>query len=232
MEQLDWSTQTDKEYWEHIYNHKPICEALLSEGSRVARALFRSKVNHIHNMHRPFGDETGFILLTSLNRSLYDYILMQLNLSFTKCCFENRAHSHSLGDLESLLRAGDKIINAYADCLDESKNQHSHIEKVYSYINSHLGEDLSLARVSSEVYLSKNHLSTLFKNLTGSTFCDYVKQQRIQHARILLSTTDRTIDEIADQCGFNSSTYFSTVFKHEMGVTPSAFRQEFGNGGL
>lgn len=224
---LEFQSSSDEGYWEHIYNHKSICEALLTEGNRVAKALFHSKVHHIHNMHGAVCEETTFLLLTSLNRSLYDYFLIRLNLSFAKCCFENRAHTHIVTDLTSVLKAGDQIIDAYTECLAKSRENRSHIEKICEYIRTHLSEDLSLAKVSSEVYLSKNHLCTTFKSLTGSTFCDYVRQQRIQHARILLSTTRHSIDEIAALCGYNSSTYFSTVFKNEMGVTPSAFRQEY-----
>ena len=217
-------TSIDKESWEHIYNHKEICEALLSEGSHVAKALYHSKVYHIHNMHGPLCDETAFIMLTSLNRGLYDYLVIKLNLSFAQCCFDNRAHTHIITDLYSLVFAGDKIIDSYAKCLLESKENHLYIEKICNYINTHISEDLSLAKVSSVVYLSKNHICTMFKSLVGTTYCEYIKQQRIRHARVLLRTTNRSIDEIAALCGYNSPTYFATVFKTEIGMTPSAFR--------
>lgn len=224
---LELSSPSESEYWEHLYNNKQICEALVHEGVRVAEALFRSKVYHMHNVHGPFCEETAYILLTSLNRSLYDYLVMQSSLSFTKCCYENRAHMHDVSDLDAILRSGSRIVNAYGKCIQEGQANHSRIEKACSYINAHISEELTLAKVSSEIYLSKNHLCSIFKNLTGLTFCDYVRQQRIQHARILLATTDRSIDAIAASCGFNSSTYFSTVFKNEMGMTPSVFRQEY-----
>lgn len=220
-------SQPDKEYWEHLYNHKQICESLVNEGTQISKAIFCGKVNHINNVHGPLSDETAYILLTSLNRSLYNYFLLQLNLSFTECCFNCRTHTCDVSDLGSILNAGYQIINAYAEQLSLSRTNYSHIEKACGYIKNHLSEELSLARVSAEVYLSKNHLCHIFRTLMGVSFGEYVKQARIQRARILLCTTDRSIDDVASECGFNSSTYFTTVFKKEMGTAPSIFRIEY-----
>ena len=224
---LSQLSQSDKEYWEHLYNHKQVCESLVNEGTQIAKAIFRGKVNHINNVHGPLSDETAYILLTSLNRSLYCYFLHQLNLSFTECCFNCRTHSCDVSDLEAILKAGNRIIDAYAEQISQSSVNYSHIEKACNYIRSHLSEDLSLARVSAEVYLSKNHLCHIFRTLTGVSFGEYVKQERIQRARILLCTTDSSIDDIAAECGFNSSTYFTTVFRKEMGIAPSIFRSKY-----
>ena len=59
----------------------------------------------------------------------------------------------------------------------------------------------------------------------GCTFGDYVRQQRLTRARLLLRTTARTIEDIAQACGFQSATYFATVFKNELGMSPTQFRQ-------
>lgn len=225
---MEANTLFPRDYWEHLYNHKQICEALVREGSRLAKALFRGKVNHLILMHHITpSDELSFILLTSLNRSLYDYFVLQLNLSFTACCYNNRVHTHKIKDIETLLAAGDRVIDAYAACLEDSRASHPLIEKVCGYIRSNLDGDLSLAAVSAEVFVSKSHLCHIFKTFTSSTFCEYVREQRIEHARALLSSTQQSVDDIAAECGFHSATYFATVFKSEMGMSPSAFRQEF-----
>lgn len=212
---------------EHLYNHMQICEALAMEGSRMAKILFRGKVHHLIKTHRITpSDEVGLILLTSLNRSLYDYFLLQFNLSFAECCYDNRTHIHLIQNIESLLVAGEKIIDAYSHCLDSSRSNESLIEQICAYIRAHLNGDLSLNAVSTEMFISKSHLCHIFKLHTNSTFCEYVRQQRIQRAQSLLISTSQSIDEIADACGFHSSTYFATVFKSEIGLSPSAFRCE------
>lgn len=215
------------EYWEHLYNHMQIGQALAQEGSRMAKVLFHSKVQHLIKIHHITpSDEIAFIMLTSLNRSLYDYFVIQLNLSFTECCYNNRTHSHQIRDVESLLAAGENVIDAYSRCLDSSRSSHSLIEKICEYIKANLNGDLSLDAVSTEMFISKSHLCCLFKAYTHSTLSEYVRQQRVQLARIMLVSTRKSIDEVADACGFHSSTYFATVFKNEMGMSPSAFRRD------
>lgn len=222
------SCALQQDYWEALYNHKEICESVLCEGSRVAKALFCSKVNLLVQLAgAPLETETAFILLTSLNRSLYDYVLFHQNLSLAECCYCCRVHTHTVRDHSSLLAAANQIIDAYVRCLEESRSSRTHVEKACAYIKAHLSEDLSLAAVSSELFLSKNHLCSIFKKLTGITFCDYVRQQRIRHARMLLITSARNIDDISAACGFSSPTYFATVFKSVMGLSPSAFRHKF-----
>ncbi len=68
--------QTDE--WELLYNHMQICEALVQEGAPVAKALFALREERLTSRKGGvLSDETAIILLTSLNRSLYDYLLFQ-----------------------------------------------------------------------------------------------------------------------------------------------------------
>ena len=85
------SLQRDE--WELLYDHSQLCEALMQEGAPVAKALFALRVDHLTSREGgSLPDETAIILLTSLNRSLYDYLLFQLGISFSRCCYDNRLH--------------------------------------------------------------------------------------------------------------------------------------------
>ena len=98
------------------------------------------------------------------------------------------------------------------------------LDEVFLFIQAHLTEELTLERVAREAYLSRCYICQIFKSLVGCTFGEYVKRERIRRARALLASTNRSIEEIAAACGFHSATYFATVFKGIMGMTPSAFR--------
>ena len=106
----------------------------------------------------------------------------------------------------------------------QNHTQRTHIERICAYVQGHLTEELTLERVAREAYLSRCYICQIFKSLVGCTFGEYVKRERIQRARALLASTNRSIEEIAAACGFHSATYFATVFKGIMGMTPSAFR--------
>ena len=124
----------------------------------------------------------------------------------------------------ALHAAGDAILDAYAEELRQNHARRTHIERVCAYVQGHLTEELTLERVAREAYLSRCYICQIFKSLLGCTFGEYVKRERIQRARALLASTDKSIEEIAAACGFHSATYFATVFKNAMGMTPSAFR--------
>ena len=225
MECLDQRPISSEE-WELLYNHMPICEALVREGVDAAAALFRRRVEILAGQTSgPPGQETAFVLLTSLNRSLYDFLLLEFGVSLAQCCYRHRAHACDIHSACAILRAARAMLEDYAAGLRHSRANRPHIEKACAYIRAHLAEDLSLERVCAAVFLSKSYLCQIFKSLLGCTFGEYVKQQRILRARTLLASTGQSIEEIATACGFASPTYFATVFKSAVGMTPSAFRQ-------
>lgn len=225
MECLDQRPISSEE-WELLYNHMPICEALVREGVDAAAALFRRRVEILAGQTSgPPGQETAFVLLTSLNRSLYDFLLLEFGVSLAQCCYRHRAHACDIHSACAILRAARAMLEDYAAGLRHSRANRPHIEKACAYIRAHLAEDLSLERVCAAVFLSKSYLCQIFKCLLGCTFGEYVKQQRILRARTLLASTGQSIEEIAAACGFASPTYFATVFKSAVGMTPSAFRR-------
>lgn len=225
MECLDQRPISSEE-WELLYNHMPICEALVREGVDAAAALFRRRVEILAGQTSgPPGQETAFVLLTSLNRSLYDFLLLEFGVSLAQCCYRHRAHACDIHSACAILRAARAMLEDYAAGLRHSRANRPHIEKACAYIRAHLAEDLSLERVCAAVFLSKSYLCQIFKSMLGCTFGEYVKQQRILRARTLLASTGQSIEEIAAACGFASPTYFATVFKSAVGMTPSAFRQ-------
>lgn len=100
------------------------------------------------------------------------------------------------------------------------------IEQSLAYVKDHLTESLSLETVSSSVSLSPIYFHNIFKTAVGKTLRDYIEEQRIKKSIHLLMTTDRTLTQIAFDCGFSSQSYFSYVFKRRMDKTPREYVQE------
>lgn len=100
------------------------------------------------------------------------------------------------------------------------------IEKSIKYIKDHITEDLSLETVSKNASLSPIHFHNTFKVATGKTLHEYVEEQRIKKAVVLLTTTALTLSEIAYNSGFSSQAYFSYVFKRRMNMTPREYAKE------
>ncbi len=83
----------------------------------------------------------------------------------------------------------------------------------------------SMNEVAEHLSVSIYTASRMFKTLIGINFRKYLNDLRIEHARDLLLTTDLTVNEISEQSGFMSPSYFISVFKKTEDVTPNEFRK-------
>ena len=94
------------------------------------------------------------------------------------------------------------------------------------YLNDNISEEISLAKVSSDIGISKYYLHRLFTELHGYTPLSYLTSIRIEKAKHKLQYSRDSILEIAIACGFDNSSYFSNVFKRHIGFSPTQFRKK------
>ena len=94
------------------------------------------------------------------------------------------------------------------------------------HINRHIFEALTIDGICAAVHTSKYHFCRQFKKATGFTVMEYILKTRLILARDMLLKTDKTISEISESCGFSSVSYFSRVFRQEMGMSPLKYRKE------
>jgi len=73
--------------------------------------------------------------------------------------------------------------------------------------------------------MSESHLSRKFKYITGIGINEFITHVRMTNAEKLLRDKTLSITEVAQQCGYNDSNYFSTVFKKFKGISPLKFKQ-------
>jgi two-component system, response regulator YesN len=123
-----------------------------------------------------------------------------------------------------------ELKNLIAGALSFRDGQTNHersilIQEAKSFIKNNFSDpDLHMIRVAAKFNLSPSHFSTVFSQEIGATFRDYLNTLRIDRAKELLRTTNLKCSEIAYQCGYNDSHYFSTVFKKKTGFSPQQFR--------
>lgn len=98
------------------------------------------------------------------------------------------------------------------------------LRKVTEYLETHLDEDVPLARLAEEVGMSEFYFSRLFKKTTGFLPSHYLIRLRIASARRLLRETSKSMIEIGLQVGYSSPSHFAHIFRREVGVTPSQYR--------
>lgn len=96
---------------------------------------------------------------------------------------------------------------------------------ISKYISLHFMENISLSSLSKIFSLSESHLSRIFKAHTGIGINEYITYVRVTNAEKLLMETELSVTRIAQQCGYNDSNYFSTVFKRTKGISPQKLRK-------
>lgn len=213
------------EYMELIYNLHSVCEALIYDGLNSAIAMFGERIRRVSILSGgKIPEVEGMIIITSLNRCLYDFFQFYTHLSLTECCWRNRVQAGTIETDEDIHRTGIRVLEDYYSLFARNREWCSHMEKARVYIREHLNEPLTLQSVGKAIHISGGYLSRIFSNLAGQTFCDYVREERIAFSRKLLAGTDMTVEAIAARCGFNTSNYFATVFKQYMGQSPTAYR--------
>lgn len=97
------------------------------------------------------------------------------------------------------------------------------IDGVIAYIESHFGENLSLDHLSSRFYMSKFHLSRLFRQSLGISIHQYILKKRLKAARAGLLTSE-DLSGLAQSCGFSDYSAFYRAFKKEYGMAPAVYR--------
>ena len=97
--------------------------------------------------------------------------------------------------------------------------------RVEEYVETHLGDDVSLRVLAGLAQLSVDHFVRAFRDATGKTPHRFVLDQRLGHAAALLKASRVPVAEVARSCGFRSAAHFSVKFQARFGVSPSQYRR-------
>lgn len=98
---------------------------------------------------------------------------------------------------------------------------------VKNYVEKNLGDqNLSVQSAAENVHFSVSYLRQIFKELTGESFNEFLIRKRMEKAGEYLQNTSMKIQEIAEQCGYESQRYFASSFKKFYGCTPTHFKEQ------
>lgn len=123
-------------------------------------------------------------------------------------------------------------LNVFCDKLSryfvERKSTHTNhtVNLVKRYISEHICDRLSLNDIAFRFNITPNYLSQLFKKYNDSGFTEYVTCMKINEAKKMMADGSMKIYEISDKLGFESSFYFSKVFKKYEGISPKEYMNQ------
>ena len=97
--------------------------------------------------------------------------------------------------------------------------------KVIDYLHGHYGEKLTLQSLAKQFFVSKTALIYNFKKHTNCSLIDFLLNIRLTKAKALLFNSRKSVEEIAETCGFSSANYFGLIFKQKEGISPTQYRK-------
>ena len=114
--------------------------------------------------------------------------------------------------------------------MDTRKYYEERILHVQMYIQDHLDEDLALVDLAEVACFSPFHFHRIFRGMVGESVKEYVRRLRIERAALQLRHTERSIQDIAFDSGYENHASFTRIFRELFGMPPQCFRETFRNG--
>jgi len=178
----------------------------------------------------------------------FDYIRQQKNIFIVTATLVSRSSIKGGMDVDDALGLSDlyiqkaEMLNNYLDIynleylmvldftkkVNELKSGSSSklVISVSNYIIHHISEVIKLDDISSALYMSKSSLSSKFKKESGKTVDEFILEKKINEAKNLLYSTDKSLSQISLYLGFSSQSHFSRTFKKQEGISPLAYRNK------
>ena len=180
----------------------------------LGRLSVRELVNH-------FSDKTS----DEITATLFD--LYGIN-----CVNMHKLDCNKLDELIGKLDGDKKIISDIIEILRSVSSREIGtapiIEKIKKVVKDTLADEVSLSDIADKVGISRYYMCHLFKKVTGITVTDYKNELKLTKAKDMLLHTDKKVSDIAYECGFGSSSYFSKIFSESEHILPSQYRELLG----
>lgn len=150
--------------------------------------------------------------------TLFDILTLPTNV---------RKESQALYDIQLSLGTGifwSQIALAHSStsCIDKSYN---YVERAKSYIRNRCSESINVQEIADYVHLHPTYLERLFKLHMAMSIIEYINKQRIDNACYLLRTSDKSIESIGFEVGYNSRQHFARSFRKCTGISPKDYRR-------
>lgn len=126
--------------------------------------------------------------------------------------------------LHSLLVDYARYCNDYKQQWSAENRYSMYVNRAIQHVAEHYSEDLTVQQLADTVGVSPDYLSRQFRMMTGVAVHDYIQRYRISRSLGYLQQ-GFAVQEVAEKCGFNSISYFSRVFKKEVGIPPTLYKQ-------
>lgn len=215
-----------------VHKHYPLWRVIKAFNSSQAIAQAEKYYKQRREFELGFIDiklpgKSGLVVAEELRR-----IFPAMQLVIVSACqeFEFAKSSIKLGVIDYLVKPliEEELLKALGKYLKEYPQDVVHsdmIQRVLDFVKFNYPVQFHLEDVAKELYINVSYLSHKFSEEMGISFSEYVIAYRLEIAkRILRNHKDWSIQRVAEECGFNSQTYFSNTFRKGTSMTPTEYR--------
>ena len=110
------------------------------------------------------------------------------------------------------------------ETVDENALPARMVEALDGYIRDNAGDDISNTEIGAIFGYHPFYISKVLKDRKGTTLRQYIIAYRLKLAKKLLTESAKSVNEVAEECGFNDPSYFTKTFKGAFGMTPKEYR--------
>lgn len=233
--------ETDIEaYWILYILEKGSCSFHIEEDSGIAKAgdllicppytsFYRKAITTLNfhflrfSLENSLLDESQLIGLISISnkKRLDDSCMLLKKIQFDSNCEMDDLRNHLLDDLLFMYLYDHSLIVQ----TEQTNIKDSLIKKSLAYLSDLSDTSLSIEDISKKLTINPCHFSRKFKKeMGGITPIEYRNRIRLQKAQQQLIETNDSMEQVAEDCGYSNSFYFSRNFSKHMGESPSSYR--------
>ena len=213
-----------KPEYEHITKH--------IDNQPDITTVFEFKLSFFHSICKQYKKTAGWFLL---NNDIHSLLLSSNpELEYLHYTILQKINSGTVNNLEMdelVMELLEKIFGVIGSeeepaNIGDSLIRHHLLtaESAKEYILTHFSDNISLQQIAQHCFVSPFHFSRIFKTILQISPHQYLAEVRLNHAKVLLGTTDKPITDIAFHCGFNSIEHFATAFRQRYKISPTSHR--------
>ncbi|MCI5872916.1 MAG: AraC family transcriptional regulator [Clostridiales bacterium] len=215
-------------------NEQLLCKMLADGDPRYKEALQKS-FSLSHGVKADIGDALRYhknnclVLLTLCSRACISGGLSpDIGYDLNDYYAQKIEYCKSMTDANKLCA---EMLEDYVSRVQEVKKNPSVsnlMRNSCEYIKSHLGEPISIEELAKRTGYTEYYFSHKFKKEIGCSVNDYILNEKIERAKLLLSGTTESIQSISDNLAFSNRSYFYTCFQKITGMSPTEYRKTYG----
>lgn len=220
-------TADQKDYYDFLEFEKQLQEAVYSRNRKQLEVLYGSLLGRIGYLSAVDLDATKartIEILVILSRAAIGAGADVQTIFHISKDFNNQLEK--MDSPEQLALWLTDTLERFASAIFDfaGAKHHDVVGQTMAYVKENYDKKITLDELAGRVYLSRSYLCSIFKESVGTSIVSYINRIRIQKSRQLLSDRSLSLSQVAIQCGFVDQSYFTKMFKREMGVSPKQYR--------